>query len=255
MDTTTLGHGLAVGFLISIRLGVVMMMAPMFSAQAISRGVRAGLMLLLVVVLVPVTRDATHAALTPAVIAGELLAGAIIGIGAAIVVAAAELAGDVIATQSGLSGASSLDPMTNASTPTVSQFMNLLVVALLFAARAHVTMIESVARSLQVMPIGSVALSEYGLRHLIDEMPALFVLGLRFAAPVIAVVLLANVAMGALAKAAPQLNVFMLVYPVQIALGLAVLAAALPFVALVLNGWGDADAARSHQFFMRLRQP
>jgi flagellar biosynthetic protein FliR len=73
----------------------------------------------------------------------------------------------------------------------------------------------------------------------------LLALGLRFAAPVVAAVLLANVALGVLSRAVPQLNVLMVAFPVQIAAGLFVLAASLPLLGAVLSGWPDAYGSLS----------
>jgi flagellar biosynthetic protein FliR len=253
MNESSLTAVLVTAFLMSVRLGAVFLLAPFFSAAAVSRGVRGALLVVLVILLYPAARTAQPVAITAAAIAGEALVGAVIGVGAALLVAAAELAGDVIAAQSGLAGASSLDPISNASTPTVSQFMNLLVVALLFAANAHVVLLEAVADSLRALPLGTMGNAPDALAHLMAQVPTMFLIGLRLAAPVIAVVMLANVAMGALARAAPQMNVFILVYPVQIALAIGVLALALPFVGLLLAGWPAADAARSISLLQLLR--
>jgi flagellar biosynthetic protein FliR len=66
---------------------------------------------------------------------------------------------------------------------------------------------------------------------------SLFAMGLRFAAPVIAAVLVTNAALAVLSRAAPQLNVLSVAFPIQIGVGLFVLAASLPLIATVLTNW------------------
>ena len=64
-------------------------------------------------------------------------------------------------------------------------------------------------------------------------------LGLQFAAPVVAAVMVGNVGLGIMARTVPQLNVLMVAFPLQIGIGLFVLAAALPMIATAFVGWGD----------------
>jgi flagellar biosynthetic protein FliR len=76
-----------------------------------------------------------------------------------------------------------------------------------------------------------------GVATMIGWGSSLFVLGARFAAPVIAAVLLANVALAILGRAAPQLNILTVAFPIQIGLGLLVLAGSLPLIASFFTGW------------------
>ena len=79
----------------------------------------------------------------------------------------------------------------------------------------------------------------------------LFVLGLRFAAPVIAVILVGNVSLAILGRAAPQLNILSVAFPIQIGLGLFALAATIPVIAMFMNGWtGTYQSMLSHSLGM-----
>ena len=80
----------------------------------------------------------------------------------------------------------------------------------------------------------------------------LFAAGLRFAGPVVAAVLVANTALALLGRAAPSLNVLSVAFPVQIAVGLFALAAALPFLAPAFAGWGEGYAEMLSTVFIAL---
>ena len=230
--------------LFGARVSGLVLVAPVFSARTVPAMVKAGLVVLLTMLLAPVAAaglDAAAAAAapapTPATLLGEVLVGFAIGLGAALLVAAAEAAGELMAIQIGLSGAALLDPVNNHQVPALGQLMQLLALAFMLALDLHLVMLDALAASVRVLPIGAPIDAAAGLAALVQTGSTLFVLGLRFAAPVIAAVLVANVALAALSRAAPQLNILQLAFPVQIAIGLVTLAAAVPVIAAVLSGW------------------
>src|SRR5690606_3825771 len=91
--------------------------------------------------------------------------------------------------------------------------------------------------SLEVLPVGGAAAGAEGLRAMVSLGSELFALGLRFAAPVAAALLVSNVAVGILARTIPQLNALMVAFPVQIGVGLFTLGMALPFIAAPFTSW------------------
>ena len=147
-----------------------------------------------------------------------------------------------MAVQMGLSGAASLDPMTELSVPVLGQFTALFAVTLLLAVDGHLIMIDSLAASMSLLPIGTPIEVEAGLAAMVAQGSSLFMLGLRFAAPVVAVVLIANAALAVLGRAAPQLNNLAVAFPLQIGVGLLALAASVPLLATFFAGWaGEYD--------------
>lgn len=225
--------------LFGARMSGLMLVAPVFSARTVPSMVKAGLVVLLTLLLAPAAQ--AHAAqmpmLTPAGVMGEVLVGFAIGLGAALLVGAAEAAGELMAIQIGLSGAAILDPSSNTNVPALGQLMQLTALALLLNLDLHLVMLDAVAASARVIPVGSPVDAATGAHELVRAGATLFLLGLRFAAPVVAAVLIANVALAVLSKAAPQLNVLQVAFPIQIAIGLAALAASIPLVATFFSGW------------------
>jgi len=226
--------------LFGARVSGLLLVAPVFSARNVPPMVKAGLVVLFTALLAPVARTALERgapAVTPAGILTEALVGFAIGLGAALLVAAAEAAGELMAIQIGLSGAALLDPVNQHQVPALGSLMQLFALAVLLSLDVHLVMLDALAASARLVPVGSPVDAEGGLMALVKIGGTLFVLGLRFAAPVIAAVLVANVALAALSRAAPQLNILQLAFPIQIAIGLVTLLAALPLMAAVLGDW------------------
>lgn len=240
---------LPVAALLLFRVGAVVLVAPMFSGRSIPMAWRTALTLVLVLLLLPAAlTDAGVPRITPAAVAGELLVGFGIGFAAALLVGAAEAAGDIIAIQTGLSAASTLDPLSSMNVPVLGQLLSLTVILLLLLSGGHVAMIGALADSTAVLPVGADVAFTTALGELLRQGGIIMALGLRFAAPVILVVFLTNAALGVLARTAPQLNVFVLAYPLQIGLGLLTFAVALPFTLRLVGGWTGEYSSMVERF-------
>jgi flagellar biosynthetic protein FliR len=225
--------------LFGARVSGLMIIAPVFSSTVIPREIRVALLVAVTVLLEPVALASVRG--IPVVSASALLSEAIIGMaigfGAALMVGAAEAAGDVMAVQIGLSGAAILDPINNAQVPILGSFMQLFAIALLLTLDLHLGMLQALADSTAALPVGAPIDVTQGVGAMIHLAGALFAFGARFAAPVIAVVLIGNVALAILGRAAPQLNILTVSFPVQITLGLLTLVAAIPAMSRFFSGW------------------
>ena len=231
--------GAATFILLAARIGGLLLIAPVFSSRSVPMKLRIAAMVLFAVVLVPVARAHANSLpmLTPLTLISETIIGFGLGLGTALVLGAATAAGDMMSVQMGLAGASVLDPMTNIQVPVLGQFMSAFVTLLLFSSGGHLVMIDSLGTSLDVMPVGVVpdlaagalAMSKLG-GHLIS-------LGVMFSAPVMAATMLANVSLAILTRAAPQLQIITVAFPLQIVTGLFTLAAAISLTSVWFTGW------------------
>jgi flagellar biosynthetic protein FliR len=209
-----------------------------FSSKTIPVRIRTALLVIVVAAMAPaLVREAPAPAVSAVTVISELLVGVALGLGAAVIVAAADVAGDLLAMQTGLAGGASLDPLSQVQSTALAQFLSLLVVTLLLSANGHIQMLEVLRGSTSLAPLGAALNATAGMRSVIALTGWLFALGVQFAAPVIAALFMANVAVGVLARAAPQLQVFMLAYPLHIVIGVAILALTLPSIAGTLAGW------------------
>ena len=224
--------------LLAARVGGMVAIAPVFSTKTVPVMVRTAIIVLLTALLQPMAlaQATVVPAITPETVVGESLVGLALGLGAALLVGAASVAGDLMGMQVGLSGAAILDPMSNSQENVLGVFGNLFAITLLLAVDAHLVMIDAVARSVHLIPIGS-GLHADGLRAMVRSASVLFGLGLQFASPVVAAILIGNTALAILSRAAPQLNILSVAFPVQIGLGLIALSATIPFIGAFYNGW------------------
>ncbi|HXT19081.1 MAG TPA: flagellar biosynthetic protein FliR [Gemmatimonadaceae bacterium] len=241
--------------LLAARIGGLVTIAPVFSTKTVPVMLRAGITILLTVLLQPIALASATGIprITPETFMAEMLIGFALGLGAALLVGAASVAGDLIGTQIGLSGAAILDPINNTSENVLGSFGNLFAITMMLAVDGHLVMIDAVARSAHLIPVGSGA-HALGLLSMVRGASVLFSLGLQFAAPVIAAVLVANTALAILSRAAPALNLLSVAFPIQIGIGLFALAASIPFIGAFYHGWsGVYNNALDHVFSALMR--
>lgn len=225
--------------LFGARVSGLVLVAPVFSARPIPMMVRSGVVVLLAVLMTPVAQSHLGALplLTPSAIVGETLVGFALGLGAALLIGAAEMTGELLSIQIGLSGASIFDPLSQQQSTALGQFTHLLAIVLVLSLDGHLVMLDALATSAERVPVGVPLDMASGLRGLAELGTQVFALGLQFASPVVAVVLVANVALAVLSRAAPQLQILQLAFPIQILVGLGTLVASLPFIANWFLGW------------------
>lgn len=239
-----------VAVLLALRVGGLLLVAPLFSARTIPVPIRTALLVVLALLLAPAAYaavqragDPGRVALTPATFLSETLIGFALGLGAALLVGAAETAGDLMTTVMGLSGASLMDPLNGAASTVLAQLCQMFAVTVLLALDGHLVMLDALAESVRAVPVGTGVDVPAALAALVAGGAQLFVLGLRFAAPVIATAMIGNVALAVLTRAAPQLNVLTVAFPLQIGVGMAALVAALSFLATWMTGWSGHYSA------------
>jgi flagellar biosynthetic protein FliR len=231
--------------LLALRVGGLLLIAPVFSARTVSGQLRTALLLVLTLLLLPVAVGSARTAgtlpmlaVTPAGFLVETLVGLAIGLGAAVLVGAAETAGDLMTTVIGLSGASLFDPLNGVQSTVLAQMAQLFAVTVLLAVDGHLVMLAALGESVRAVPLGAHGDVAAALAAMVRGGATLFGLGVQFAAPVLAAALIGQVALAVLTRAAPQLNVLSVAFPIQIALGMAATVAAFAALATWLTGFG-----------------
>lgn len=226
----------AYAVLMGTRVSAMLLVAPAFSVTVVPRRVRLALAVLLTLLLLPAAGRAAPP-LTVAGLATEVAVGLILGAGAALLVTAAEIAGDVVSIQSGLSGAAVLDPLQGESTLVIAPLVRLTALTLLLSLDLHAVMLGALADSLEVVPLGAAGDLAAAADTALRSVAMLFVLGGQFAAPVLAASLTVTLALALLTRAAPQLNAFAIAFPVQISVGLMTVGATLAGVSYAAGHW------------------
>jgi flagellar biosynthetic protein FliR len=237
-DTQLLGWLAAVAYPF-VRIAALIGTAPILGDPSVPRAVRIGLAIFVTIVVAPGVQAVPHVALLSGdgflLIGRQLLIGAAMGFAIRLSFAAIEYAGDLIGLQMGLGFATLVNPETNDQSPLIGSLLNYFAMLAFLVANGPLMMIAGVAESFDAMPIAAAGGLLDDWKMLVMSGASVFGLALHMALPVVAALLVTNVALGVMTRAAPQLNLFSIGFPITIAVGMVVLVASLP----VLLGLSD----------------
>lgn len=149
----------------------------------------------------------------------NILIGAAIGFVMRLVMAAVDVAGEMIGLQMGLSFAIFFDPDAGGQTSVVAEFLGLLALLVFLTANGHLMLIDVLFSSFQWLPPGTLSVRSGGWGYLARLGTTVFATGLLLALPLVAALLTVNVAMGILTRAAPQLNILAVGFPITLTAG------------------------------------
>jgi flagellar biosynthetic protein FliR len=218
--------------LVFFRLGAMLAVAPVLGHRSIPVAHRAGLALLLALVLTPVVGRARVAGddMVGLVIAigGELLIGVAIGTVAALVLSAVHTASELIGFQMGLGMGSVFDPSLGQNSTVFTRLQEMLALLLFLAVDGHHALVLAVAGSFQRLAPGLAYTPEPLATGLVSLGGNVFRAGFELSAPLVGVLFLVNVVMALLSRVSPSMNVFALVMPTAIAVSLVAFVALLP---------------------------
>ena len=213
--------------------------APLFGNPGVPARVKIALGLLLAMIIAP-TIPALPAA-DPMSLAGlliliqEMLIGLGMGFSIRIVFAAVEMAGEISSLTMGLGFATFFDPQTRGRSSAISQFLGLLATLAFLSVNGHLVLLAALAESFTSLPISAGPINGGGFLQLANWGGRIFSAGLQLALPIVAALLITNVALGILTRAAPQLNLFGIGFPITLGVGLTVIGMVLPFLSTPLQ--------------------
>lgn len=222
-----------------VRLLGMLMAAPVFSTRGMSTRVRLAIGFGIALAILPAAPKmpdiAPGSGIGLLVMGEQVFIGAAIGFTVRLVFAAIDLAGSFIGMQMGLSFALFFDPNSGGQSAVLADFMSLVATLLFLALDGHLMLIHLLAASFEWLPVGA-GLSGAGWALIPRAGVAIFSTGLLLSLPVLAVLLVTNTALGVLTRAAPQLNLFAIGFPVTMTVG---------FLSLVLLMGNFAPVAQS----------
>lgn len=214
-----------------VRMLALFMTAPVLSHRAIPARVKIGLALTVAIVVAPASAEPAQgifSAAAPLLLIQQTLVGIMLGFAVKVVFAAVDLAGNVIGLQMGLSFASFIDPVNSNQTPLVGSFLNLLATLVFLSLDGHLTLIAATTRSFEVAPVSALFFTGIGWERLVALGTGMFQLGLQLSLPVLATMLVINLTLGVMSRAAPQLNLFSVGFPLTALTGVVLFAVFLP---------------------------
>jgi flagellar biosynthetic protein FliR len=217
---------------IAMRLTGIMLFAPFFGSVVIPSRVKAVLVMALTALLYPIVSPQLpliNINQWPIMVFSELLIGVALGVATNIVFDGVQMAGQVLSVQMGYSLVNILDPQTLVESTVVATFHQTIALLIFLRLNVHLWILRALAHSFDYLPPASghigAAFASYALR----AGASVFTIGVQIAAPVLAATLFADIALGLLSKASPQLPLMLMGPPIKSILGLLLLTSTLKY--------------------------
>ena len=219
------------------RVFAMLSVAPLLSSRAIPGVARVALGLFTAVMIFPWVYEAGYPMPGTGVqymflLVGEALIGISLGFVLTVIYAAFLVAGQYFSFQMGFGASQVYDPMAQVQIPLMGQFLNIIAMfVFIIVGGFQKLFLAGVLRSFQVMRAVDIITSREGLLNLIlGSLSELFRQALIISFPILGTLLLISVSMGLLAKAAPQMNLLMLGFPIKIGIAFVMIMVTMPFL-------------------------
>jgi flagellar biosynthetic protein FliR len=226
-------------FLCFMRVSGFMFSAPVFGSRLVPVIVKVWFSILFAFALMPLVK--VKGGVPPIesipyfiLAAREVLLGVLMGFISTFFVHGVEFAGHVLGLQMGFAASSLFDPLSNADVSVVGSFQGMLAVVLFLVMNGHHVLLSSFASSYSVIPPAAAGFAGSGAGELISATANIFTVAVRISIPVLSALFLVEVGLALLAKTVPQMNIFVVGFPVKIAVGLAVLGFSIPYFTYIL---------------------
>jgi flagellar biosynthetic protein FliR len=221
------------------RILAVIASAPFWSSAAIPRRVRLILGLAIAIGLTPVLPPMPPVSPFSGpgvwILVQQLLIGIGMGFAMRVIYTGVHLAGEFIGLQMGLGFATFYDPNSSAQTPVISEFFNLMALLVFLSINGHLLYVATLAQSFQAIPVSATPLGVGSWLALAELGSKMFSAGLLLALPVIVALMITNLALAVLTRAAPQLNIMSIGFPITLIGGFVGLAMILNYLATPLQ--------------------
>ena len=165
----------------------------------------------------------------------EIAVGAIIGFGFATLFFAIRMAGDIVGLQMGFAIVNIIDPNTTGQVSLIGEFKYILALLILLVIDGHHMMITALVDSYRLIPIGTAHFGDGAFNQIVRLTATAFITAVKIGAPMMITLLLTEVALGIVARTVPQMNIFIVGFPLKIGIGFLVLGASLPLLAQLFS--------------------
>lgn len=227
--------------LVFLRVSAILFIIPVIGERTVPVRVKAALAIIITMIIYPIIKfdkglaENMHGWAIIAASAGEVFVGITVGFVARLVFAGIQYAGEMVGVQMGFSMVNIIDPVSSTQVSIIAEFQYVIALLVYLAVDAHHLFISAMLESYKmVMPL-SYHFSGSLMQAVSMFSAALFVIAVKIAAPVMAVLLFTNTALGIIARTVPQINIFIVGFPLQIATGLIFLGLTAPILVAILQ--------------------
>ena len=215
-----------------MRIGAMLLAMPVIGTRLVSTRVKVIITFLLAVLVLPLLPEVPQVEALSLqgmfISIQQVLIGVSLGFTLQLVFGALMIAGESIAMSMGLGFASMVDPANGVNVPVVSQLFIIMGTLIFLALGGHLMLIQLVVSSFQSMPIAPEGLDRQGFWSIVSWGSEMFVGALWVAIPALISMLTITLSMGVMTRAAPQLNIFSVGFPVTMFMGFIILILVLP---------------------------
>ncbi len=224
--------------LIFVRISTIVALLPVFGSWSIPFQLKVGLSLLLAVILYSsimskgaVTAIEFSPGLFILLIMKEVMVGLAIGFVSSMLFTAVQFAGMLIDTEIGFGFVELADPFSDEPITVLGQFQVIIFTILFLLFNGHYFLILAIQKSFELVPLMGVNLTgDKIMAHIITMISNIFILALKFSAPVYVTLFLTELALGVIARTVPQINIFFVGMPLKIIVGIGATIIALPML-------------------------
>lgn len=231
--TIAVNSQLLVGFVLAMsRAAAWLAIAPPFAGRTVPWRIKAGFAAALSLALGPQLSEQSVPLETLPLIGAiivQVVAGAALGFLAHLLFAAFQAAGTVIDLFGAFSIAQAFDPMTGSQASVFGRFYSMVATVMLFATGGHLLLVRGFLTSYEALPVSGFASDRFA-EILTQDLTVFFIAALEIAAPIVAALFLADVALGLLSRAAPEMNVFLLGLPLKVFISISLVGIAIPLL-------------------------
>jgi flagellar biosynthetic protein FliR len=230
--------------LVFIRTTAMLFVFPVFSAPQIPIMVRIGLGGLISFIIyraLPATVALPDIGSLVAAVVSQIVLGLIVGFVAYLVFMGIQFAGEIIDMQIGFAVANVISPQTQQQVTVIGELELTLATLVFLISNSHLLMLQGIGGSFHLVPLPYINLDPGVAGNVMTFVEQAFLIVFQIAAPAAISLFIVNVALGLMARVAPQMNVFVVGFPLQIGVGLLMLAVSVPLlVAVAPNLFNDA---------------
>jgi flagellar biosynthetic protein FliR len=232
---------LLAGLFLFVRISAMMFSMPMVGERTVPVPIKVGMSAATAMVLAPLAPapESTDLVSVTLFIGKEALIGLVLGWISGLFFAAVQVAGEWLDLQGGFQAAQFINPAFNVHSAPLSNIKHILAGLIFFGGGGYALMLRALARSVEVVPCGSMGLSLGTPDHFTALLVEMFWLGIQIAAPLAGTLFLAEIGLALINKALPQMNAMFLALPAKGLLAVGAIALSLPIIAESMrNGVG-----------------
>lgn len=216
--------------LIFVRVSGIFIFSPFFSSQNIPNIMKIGLsfsITLLIAIVIPIDVDIENQILLTVIIK-ELMVGIIIGFISYVFMSAFYVLGQIVDMNIGFGMANVVDPQNKVQVPLMGNFYYILSFLFMLLINGHHKVISALIDSYNYIPIGKLIYNDNVIEMIVNALVKSFEIGFKLSLPVVAIIFLTDIVLGIMAKAIPQMNVFVIGMPLKVFIGLAIIMITIP---------------------------